>query len=66
MIMIKSDIQEYLLRIGNINEVIKNLSIGYFRYEKLRKLNPRQFKDLYDKCTLSGQRFDDAVDKLEG
>jgi len=38
---------------------------GYFRYEKLRRLSPRQFKDLYDKCTLSGQHFDDAVDKLE-
>jgi len=46
-------------------ENVRILADGYIRYEKLRRLSPRQFKDLFDKCTLSGQRFDDAVDKLE-
>jgi hypothetical protein len=44
---------------------IRILMINYIRYEKLRKLNPRQFHELWKKCNDTGQRFDDAVDKLE-
>lgn len=38
---------------------------GHMRYEKLRKLNPREFKDLWEKA-LKGSHFDSLVDKLEG
>jgi len=36
---------------------------GWQRYEKLRKLNPRQFMALWDRG-LKGERFDDLVDAL--
>lgn len=35
------------------------------RYEKLRRLNPRQFQDIYNaSITDSGRTFDDWVDTL--
>lgn len=37
--------------------------LGHDRYEKLRKLNPRQFDELYAR-NLSGENFDEMVDKL--
>jgi hypothetical protein len=39
------------------------LAIGYIRYEALRKLNARQYADLFRR-NLSGERFDDLVDGL--
>lgn len=33
------------------------------RYEKLRKLNPRQFCELFIR-SLRGEKFDEMVDKL--
>lgn len=33
------------------------------RYEKVRKLNPRQFRELWDR-NMKGERFDDLVDGL--
>jgi len=43
---------------------------GFIRYEKLRKLNPRQFMELWAKCLNENvnfdQEFDQEVDKLEG
>jgi hypothetical protein len=38
--------------------------IGYDRYEKLRRLSPMQFHDLYDKNLNSGTPFDTLVDQL--
>ena len=38
--------------------------IGHDRYEKLRRLNPREFKELYEKNLTSGTSFDILVDKL--
>jgi len=40
--------------------------LGFIRYEKLRKLNPRQFMDLWAKCLSQDLNFDQEVDKLEG
>jgi len=44
--------------------------LGFIRYEKLRKLNPRQFMELWAKCLNENvnfdQEFDQEVDKLEG
>ena len=33
------------------------------RYERLRRLDPRQFAELHQRC-LAGERFDDLVDAL--
>lgn len=33
------------------------------RYERLRRLDPRQFAELHKRC-LAGERFDDLVDAL--
>jgi exonuclease VII small subunit len=38
--------------------------IGHDRYEKLRRLSPKEFHDLYDKNLTSGTPFDTLVDKL--
>ncbi len=35
------------------------------RYEKLRKLNPRQFAELYGVNLNTGKPFDELVDELE-
>jgi len=39
--------------------------VGYIRYEKLRKLNCRQYFELYEKNVKTGKPFDDLVDELE-
>lgn len=38
--------------------------IGHDRYEKLRRLSPMQFHELYEKNIQTGEHFDDLVDKL--
>lgn len=35
------------------------------RYEKLRKLSPNQFAELYDANLKTGKSFDELVDELE-
>lgn len=42
---------------------IHRLKVGFDRYEALRKLNTRQFSELYAR-NLAGERFDDMVDAL--
>ena len=42
---------------------INMTSIGALRYEVLRKLNPRQYAELY-KRNMDGENFDDMVDAL--
>ena len=37
---------------------------GFIRYEKIRRLSPRQFQAIYNKCFDLGSRFDSEVDKL--
>ena len=59
------EVKEKMRLIDLISQSCMKWAEGYCRYETIRRLNPRQFKDLYDKCLLSGQHFDDAVDKLE-
>ena len=39
------------------------LLLGYARYEKARKLNPRQWGDLYER-NLKGEVFDEMIDAL--
>jgi hypothetical protein len=38
--------------------------IGHDRYEKLRRLNLEQFKELYLKNLRTGENFDTLVDQL--
>lgn len=40
------------------------LAIGYLRYEAIRKLAPRQFAELWQKCMSSDKSFDSLVDEL--
>ena len=35
------------------------------RYEKVRRLNPREFKEIWENCIKNDIRFDDAIDALE-
>ena len=36
------------------------------RYEKVRRLNPREFKEIWENCLKNDIRFDDAIDALAG
>jgi len=38
--------------------------IGHDRYEKLRRLSPMQFHELYDRNIKTGKPFDTLVDEL--
>jgi len=39
---------------------VKELALGFLRYEALRRMNPNQFKEIH-KRNLAGERFDDIV-----
>jgi hypothetical protein len=43
---------------------IEEYKIGHDRYEKLRRLSPMQFHELYEKNLTSGTHFDTLVDQL--
>ncbi len=45
-------------------EACAKYRIGHDRYEKLRKLNPRQFGELWERHLKEDMRFDDMVDAL--
>ena len=45
-------------------EYLRELKIGHDRYEKLRKLNVSQFRDLYIRNIKGEGQFDDLVDGL--
>lgn len=51
---------EQLVSLCVANHTPEELALGWLRYETLRRLNPRQFHDLW-RVHLSGQRFDDLV-----
>lgn len=44
--------------------MIMDIILNAERYEKLRKLNPRQFTELYERNIRGEGRFDDLVDQL--
>ena len=62
-----SDILGYAKDIpfSGLVEYAGRIKRGYDRYEKIRKLNPRQFTELYKKWFLSGRTYDEIVDELE-
>ena len=39
---------------------VKELAVGFLRYEALRRMNPRQFSEFHAR-NLKGERFDDIV-----
>jgi hypothetical protein len=49
---------------NNNQSEIEQLQVGHDRYEKLRRLNPNQFKKLYEKNLTSNIPFDILVDQL--
>ena len=42
---------------------IRELALGYLRYETIRKLSPRQYTELHQR-NLKGENFDGMVDEL--
>jgi len=44
---------------------LAELRLGWIRYEKLRKLSPFRYKQLWELSLKSGKAFDDLVDSLE-
>lgn len=67
------ELRNHVLVVANedldkINKKLKQerdeYKIGHDRYEKLRRLSPKEFHDLYDKNLTSGTHFDTLVDKL--
>jgi len=51
---------------GLLEDQFEKYRTGFIRYEKLRKLNPRQFMDLWARCLSQHLNFDQEVDRLEG
>lgn len=68
--MIKSD--SYSMDAGSVmgeiivrqNNEIDRLKLSHQRYEKLRKLNPAQFKNLWDHNIETGIGFDQLIDEM--
>jgi len=48
---------------GESDKSLKDLELGYSRYEKLRKLNANEFTEIY-KRNLGGENFDKMIDEL--
>lgn len=46
-----------------VMKLVNKYIVGFNRYEKLRKLSPKDFGVLYNR-SLRGDDFDDLVDKL--
>lgn len=71
----KNNNQQSVLNMNKINILEKlssetmafhptgDLSLGFMRYEALRKLNSHQFAELHSK-NLKGKNFDDIVDEM--
>lgn len=52
-----------LMEIAQLRADVERLRQQAARYERLRRLNPRQFAELHQR-NLAGERFDDMVDAL--
>jgi hypothetical protein len=53
---------DYEMRLEKVR--IEEYKLGWQRYEKLRKLSPVLFKDLWLEALNSGKPFDELVDAL--
>jgi hypothetical protein len=50
--------------ISRDEDIIKEAIVGYRRYEKIRRLNPREYHMLYMDCLDNDLEFDEEVDAL--
>lgn len=50
--------------ICNFEEKLEELKLAHKRYEKVRKLNPRQFAELYEQNLRGVATFDELVDQI--
>lgn len=57
-------LKEIFKKIEQLFEENARYKIGHDRYEKLRRLNLQQIKELYLKNLRTGEHFDILVDKL--
>ena len=57
------NLSEQLSKTIEDNTVVE-LALGWLRYEKLRRLSPREYGELCKKNLLGCERFDDLVDQL--
>lgn len=51
---------------GRVEDLVNMLIREHRRYEYLRKLNPRQFSDLYQRALTAKRGFDACVDEQTG
>ncbi len=61
---LKNKINSLELKVHVLEVANDDLAIGHNRYEKLRRLNLEQIKELYLKNLRTGEHFDTLVDKL--
>ena len=45
-------------------ELLRQYKLGHDRYEKLRKLNPSRFQELFLRALKEDRKFDELVDEL--
>ena len=53
-----------VLKKSRVDECSPDYYLGWQRYEKVRKLNPAQFADLWKENLTTGVHFDILVDQL--
>lgn len=61
----KNKVDALTLKVGVMEVANDELALGYYRYEKLRRLNLQQIKELYLKNLRTGEHFDTLIDKLD-
>jgi len=62
-----NDIEEEIRALYVIKEYQDRVTterLDAIRYEKIRKLNVQQFKEVFESCMKHNIRFDDAIDNL--
>lgn len=50
--------------ISELRRKVAELEIASMRYERVRRMTPREFADLYDRCIRDDIHFDSAIDCL--
>lgn len=61
---LKDKINTFELKVHVLEVANDDLAVGHNRYEKLRRLSPMRFHELYEKNLKTGEHFDILVDKL--
>ena len=53
----------YTTNMAYLVDKIRNLRIGSVRYDKVRRLNARQFDEIF-KRNVQGEKFDNIIDEM--